>query len=122
VTPAAAPTQPIATSEPLATIAATPATSAVPPISTLPAGATSSIAAVLASPVQGAQVTLGGTIAEMLSAEDFMLDDGTGRVFVDGDNDFGTLRVGDRVLVTGTVDIEDSPRRVEIQATAIRRG
>jgi len=76
---------------------------------------------VLASPSEGAQVILGGTIAEMLSAEDFMLDDGTGRVFVDGDDDFGALQVGDRVLVTGTIDIEDSPQRVEIQATAIRR-
>ena len=109
------------TEETPATIAATPTTSAPPPVSTRPEGTTSSIAALLASPVEGAQVILGGTIAEMLSAEDFMLDDGTGRVFVDGDDDFGPLRVGDRVLVTGTVDIEDSPRRVEIQATAIRR-
>ncbi len=109
------------TEETPATIAPTPTTSAPPPVSTLLEGATSSIAAVLAAPVEGAQVILGGTIAEMLSAEDFILDDGTGRVFVDGDDDFGTLRVGDRVLVTGTVDIEDSPQRVEIQATAILR-
>lgn len=120
VPPTATPSAP-PTEETPATIEVTPTKSAPPPVSALPEGVTSSIAAVLASPSEGAQVILGGTIAEMLSAEDFMLDDGTGRVFVDGDDDFGALRVGDRVLVTGTIDIEDSPQRVEIQATAIRR-
>lgn len=91
------------------------------PFVSLSGGATSSIGDVLSSPVEGAQVVLEGTITRMLSAEDFMLDDGTGIVYVDGDDDFGTLRVGDRVLVTGAVDIEDSPQRVEIQATSIRR-
>jgi len=86
----------------------------------LPEGATS-IAAVLQSPNAGSEVVLAGEITQMQGAENFVLDDGTGQVFVDGDNDFGTLAVGDMLIVTGTVDVEDSPTRVEIQATAVER-
>lgn len=84
-------------------------------------GASHTVKQVLDAPVQGERVVLGGEIAEMLTSQDFMLDDGTGEVFVDGDDDFGALAVGDIVLVTGEVDVEDSPARVEIQATAIER-
>lgn len=118
--PDANPSEPPAAEVPT-TSGDTPATGATPPADNLPEGATSTIADVLASPVEGAQVVLGGTITEMMTVQDFTLDDGSGKVFVDGDDDFGTLRVGDRVLVTGTVDIEDSPQRIEVQATAIER-
>lgn len=84
-------------------------------------GVTHSVGEVLGSPRAGMRVVLGGTIIEQLTAEDFILDDGTGAVFVDGDDDFGRLDVGDQVIVTGTVDIEDSPNRVEIQAMDVRR-
>lgn len=115
------------TTPPVATEPATPGaevetdTGAVPPSDQLPEGATLSVAEVISYPTQDQRVVLAGEITEMSGAEDFMLSDGTGEVFVDGDNDFGKLAVGDRLLVTGTVDIEDSPARVEIQATAVER-
>jgi len=97
------------------------ATGTVPADTVLPEGATHSIGEVLDTPSQGQQVVLGGEIIAMITAEDFTLSDATGEVFVDGDNDFGALAVGDQLLVTGTVDVEDSPSRIEIQATAIER-
>lgn len=115
------------TPPPVTTESAAPATDTVtdtstaPPSADLPEGATHSIGAVVESPTEGQQVVLGGEITEMRGAEDFILSDGTGEIFVDGDNDFGALAVGDVLLVTGTVDIEDSPAGVEIQATAVAR-
>jgi len=97
------------------------ATGTVPADTPLAAGATHSIGEVLDTPSEGQQVVLGGEIIAMISAEDFTLSDETGEVFVDGDNDFGALAVGDQLLVTGTVDVEDSPARIEIQATAIEK-
>jgi uncharacterized protein YdeI (BOF family) len=96
-------------------------TSGTRPAGELPEGATHAIADVLDTPSDGAQVVLVGEIAQMVDAENFMLKDSTGEVYVDGDNDFGALAVGDAVSVTGTVKIEDSPTRVEIQATAVER-
>jgi uncharacterized protein YdeI (BOF family) len=93
--------------------------SATRPSGELPEGATHAIADVLDTPSDGLQVVLVGEIAEMLDAENFMLKDSTGEVYVDGDDDFGALAVGDLVSVTGTVKNEDSPARVEIQATAL---
>jgi len=98
-----------------------PEATAAPRAGLLPKGATHSVAAVVGSPIEGQTVVLGGEITEMSGPEDFMLSDGTGEVFVDGDNDFLPLAVGDQLLVTGTVGIEDSPDRVEIQATAVKR-
>jgi len=98
-----------------------PEATATPGAGLLPRGATHSVAAVVGSPIEGQQVVLGGEIIEMSGPEDFILSDGTGEVFVDGDNDFLPLAVGDQLLVTGTVSIEDSPDRVEIQATAVKR-
>jgi uncharacterized protein YdeI (BOF family) len=66
-------------------------------------------------------VILSGTITQILGDFNFMLGDGTDEVFVDGDDDFGALAVGDAILVTGIVDVEDSPPRVEIEATAVVR-
>jgi uncharacterized protein YdeI (BOF family) len=92
-----------------------------PPNDGLPEGATHSIGEVLASPREGYPVILSGTITQILGDFNFMLGDGTDEVFVDGDDDFGALAVGDAVLVTGIVDVEDSPPRVEIEATAVVR-
>lgn len=95
--------------------------SATRPGGELPEGATHAIADVLDSPSDGVQVVLVGEIAEMVDAENFLLRDGTGEVYVDGDNDFGVLAAGTAVSVTGTVKVEDSPVRVEIEATAVDR-
>jgi len=87
----------------------------------LPEGATHFVADVLDTPSNGLAVVLSGEVASMVDGENFMLADSTGEILIDGDNDFGTIAVGDLLLVTGTVKMEDSPSRVEIQATAIER-
>jgi len=97
----------------------TPTTTATPTPTTQ--GATHTIGDILASPVEGQRVVLVGTIALMQGAEDFTLDDGTGQIYVDGDDDFLPLAGGDEVAVEGVVDVEDSPSRVEIDATAVTR-
>lgn len=108
------------------TDAGTPPDTAAPdtgtrPAGELPEGATHAVADVLDTPSEGTQVVVFGEITEMRGAEDFMLKDDTGEIFVDGDNDFLPLAVGDTVLVTGLVKVEDSPARVEIDATAVER-
>lgn len=85
----------------------------------LPQGATSTVRMVFAVPIEGETVVLSGRITELLADHDFILDDGTGAIYVDGDDDCSDLCVGDALFVTGVVDVGDSPFRVEIKATAV---
>jgi uncharacterized protein YdeI (BOF family) len=87
----------------------------------LPPGATHTIGAILAAPGYGEPVVVAGEIVSVIAGDDFILSDGTGQIFGDGDSDFGPIAVGDRLLVTGTVYIEDAPSRVEIQVTGVQR-
>jgi uncharacterized protein YdeI (BOF family) len=87
----------------------------------LPEGATHTIRDILSAPVEDERVVLVGKITRMRDSEDFVLGDGTGKILVDGDDDFGRLAVGDTVRVSGEVDVEDSPSRVEIEATSVER-
>lgn len=91
------------------------------PAGELPEGATHTVADILDTPSDGVQVTVVGEIVQMIDAENFTLKDTTGEIYVDGDNDFGTLAAGDMVAVTGTVKAEDSPTNILIEATAVER-
>ena len=89
--------------------------------SDVPEGATHTVESILAVPTEDERVVLSGEVTEVLGDDDFMFSDGTGEIYVDGDDDFGAMSVGDMLFVTGLVDVEDSPLRIEIDATGVQR-
>ncbi|MCL4553861.1 MAG: hypothetical protein M1617_07200 [Actinobacteria bacterium] len=98
-----------------------PSEEPTPPVTPpAPVPVASTVSAILAAPVVGQSVILTGEIVSMPAYDDLMLSDGTGTIFIDGDSDFGTFAVGDRVQVTGWVYFEDLLGRWEIQATGVQ--
>lgn len=79
-------------------------------------GATSTVRRVFAVPVSGEQVVLRGRVLELTGRHTFLLDDGTGAITIQGNEDCGPFDVGDEVVVTGTVDVHESPFNVTIEA------
>lgn len=84
-----------------------------------PEGATRTVRALFAVPIKGEEVVISGHVTEMLADYDFVLDDGTGAIHVVGDENCTGFGVGDTLIVTGVVDVEDSPFRVEIEAEVV---
>jgi uncharacterized protein YdeI (BOF family) len=80
----------------------------------VPEGATRTVRALFAVPIKGEKVVISGRVTEMLAHNDFVLEDGTGAIHVVGDENCTGFGVGDTLIVTGVVDVEDSPFRVEI--------
>jgi uncharacterized protein YdeI (BOF family) len=80
----------------------------------LPEGATRTVRALFAVPIKGEEVVIAGRVTEMMAHNDFVLEDGTGAIHVVGDENCTGFGVGDTLIVTGVVDVEDSPFRVEI--------
>lgn len=98
-----------------------PSEEPTPPVTPpAPAPLATTVSAILAAPVVGQNVILTGEIVSMPAYDDLMLNDGSGTIFIDGDSDFGTFAVGNRVQVTGWVYFEDLLGRWEIQATGVQ--
>lgn len=94
-----------------------PTTSAdIAPRSAPAEGATSTVRRVFAVPVDGEEVVLSGRVVELTGRHTFILDDGTGAIAIHGNERCGPFDVGDEVVVTGTVDLNESPFHVEIEA------
>ncbi len=88
----------------------------IAPQSAPPDGATSTVHRVFAVPVSGEQVILRGRVVDVTGRRTFVLDDGTGAITVQGTEECGPFELGDEVVVTGTVDVSESPFNVRIEA------
>lgn len=93
----------------------------MPPQGALPEGATATVRSVFSVYADGAEVCLSGYVTEISGRQDFTLDDGTGAIHVECDFPIDGMRMGDELLVTGVVDVEDSPFRVKILADELER-
>jgi len=80
-------------------------------------GATTTVRRLFAVPVTGEQVVLRGQVVQVVARHTFVLDDGTGAITVEGDERCGPFDVGDEVVVTGRVDVSESPFNVKIEAS-----
>jgi uncharacterized protein YdeI (BOF family) len=93
----------------------------LPPQRALPEGATATIRSVFSVYSNGEEIRLSGYVTELSGRQDFTLDDGTGAIHVECDFPIDGMRVGDQLLVTGVVDVEESPFRVKILADEVER-
>lgn len=93
----------------------------LPPQGALPEGATGTVRSVFLVLASGDEVCLSGRVAELRDRQGFTLDDGTGAIHVECDFPLDGMRVGDELLVTGIVDVEESPFRVKILAEEVER-
>jgi hypothetical protein len=100
-----------------AALAASPSTT--PAEIRMPEGATRTVRALFAVPIKGEEVVISGRVTEMFALNDFILEDGTGAIHVVGDENCTGFGVGDTLIVTGVVDFEDSPFRVEILTSEV---
>jgi uncharacterized protein YdeI (BOF family) len=87
----------------------------------LPEGATATVRSVFSVFASGDEVCLSGHVAELRGRQGFTLDDGTGAIHVECDFPIDGMRVGDELLVTGIVAVEESPFRVTIVADEVER-
>lgn len=85
----------------------------------LPEGATANVRSVFSVFASGDEVCLSGHVAELRGRQGFTLDDGTGAIHVECDFPIDGMRVGDELLVTGIVAVEESPFRVTIVADEV---
>ena len=95
--------------------------SSMPAQGALPEGATATVRSVFSVFSDGEEVCLSGHVAELRGRQGFTLDDGTGAIHVECDFPIDGMRVGDELLVTGVVNVEESPFRVKVLADEVER-
>ena len=93
----------------------------MPPQGALPEGVTATVRSVFSVFSNGEEVCLSGYVTEISGRQDFTLDDGTGAIHVECGFPLDGMRVGDELIVTGVVDVEESPFRVKILADQVER-
>jgi uncharacterized protein YdeI (BOF family) len=95
--------------------------SELPAQGALPEGATATVRSAFTVYSNGEKIGLSGYVTELSGGQGFTLDDGTGAIHVECDFPIDGMRVGDELLVTGIVNVEESPFRVKILADEVER-